>query len=594
MCSEAMLALLGMSRVQLVEGKEPVAAAPGMSKFDAFLARDKAPLEWREPAEGRVSVIDQMVDRFYFPYLEFKPSGMIISREHPINPDPLCSVPHVTTPYFVVSSDEESTGSSVELVHPPTPRGRKKSTPRAHKHKVLSQVKSAPLSAGGEGPYFGQREGRVESSSSAPEDVDVPETPLKKTRKLGKVQSGKSGSSRSEGWTDAVYAGNQSAAGAPSSYTEDYEEIVSPKAPGSSSGPTPSEVEIARKRQEAERALAEAEKARAEKEAAEAEKRANEAAAKKAEAERAAAEKLRLEEIAKKAEEEKAAVERLRLDKEKAEAEAKAKSDEEATRVASKQVLSESSPRGGSDTGVVGQVGDMPSGGRSSVERSDPSYSASDEFVSQVVPPKERQYQDSLARSQLITDICVGQALQIAAVESLKRRDEEFALDIAEFNSRRSVQAQREEKLKSDVERYRERAYKSEDKVKALERDHALAQKRWTEACQVTNLDMMRLKEQIQVLRNENSKLQETAEGLGEREGCADGGEGFLGEVPNFVSDGGGERKKPSGRGQCCAGVGPRVCPLVAAIAAAARAAGEAEGFDTGFYHALNQGRISE
>ncbi|KAI7753784.1 hypothetical protein M8C21_022220, partial [Ambrosia artemisiifolia] len=351
MCSEAMLALLGMSRVQLVEGKEPVVAAPGvllysgMSKFNAFLARDKAPLEWIDSAVGRVSVIDQMVDRFYFPYLEFKPSGMIISREHPINPNPLCSVPHVTTPYFVVSFDEESTGSSVELVHPPPPRGRKKSTPRAHKHKVLSQVKSAPLSACGEGPYFGQREGRVESSSSAPEDVDVPETPLKKKRKLGKVQSGKSGSSRSKGSGGAGPAPFTLEISPPPERrpliqkTVKKVTIVSPQAPGSSSGPTPSE------------ALAEAEKARAEKEAAEAEKRANEAAAKKAEAEKVAAEKLRLEEIAKKAEEEKA------FSCEKAEAEAKAKSDEEATRVASKQVLSESSPGGGSDTGVVGQVG---------------------------------------------------------------------------------------------------------------------------------------------------------------------------------------------------------------------------------------------
>ncbi|KAI7737488.1 hypothetical protein M8C21_012609 [Ambrosia artemisiifolia] len=136
--------------------------------------------------------------------------------------------------------------------------------------------------------------------------------------------------------------------------------------------------------------------------------------------------------MAKKAEEE-AAAEKLRLEKEKVEAEAKAKADEEATKVASKQVMSESSPVGGGDTGVVG---DMPSGGR----------------------------------------------------------------------------VQREEKLKSDVERYRDRAYKSEDKVKALERDHALAQNRWTEACQVTNQKMMRLEEHIQALRNENSKLQETSE----------------------------------------------------------------------------------
>src|ERR1043165_8890960 len=38
----------------------------------------------------------------------------------------------------------------------------------------------------------------------------------------------------------------------------------------------------------------------------------------------------------------------------------------------------------------------------------------------------------------------------------------------------------------------------------------------------------------------------------------------------------------------------PNLGDQVAAIAAAARAAGEAEGFDTGFYHALNGGCISE
>src|ERR1043165_696972 len=107
-----------------------------MSKFDAFLLRDKAPLEWRDPAGGRMSVIDEMVGRFYFPYLEFKPTVLLFSREHPINPDPISSVHHAgVNPCFVVSSDEESTGSSVEMVDPAPPRGRKKSVPRFHKHK---------------------------------------------------------------------------------------------------------------------------------------------------------------------------------------------------------------------------------------------------------------------------------------------------------------------------------------------------------------------------------------------------------------------------------------------------------------------------
>ena len=135
-----------------------------------------------------------------------------------------------------------------------------------------------------------------------------------------------------------------------------------------------------------------------------------------------------------------------------------------------------------------------------------------EEFISEVVPPKEREYQDSLPRSQLITDICVGQALQVAAIESLKRRDQEYARDVAEFNARRASQAQREEKMRSEVDRYRDRAYKAEDRVKELEKEHALAHQRWVDACQVTNQETMKLKDQIQTLKNENAKLRDTAE----------------------------------------------------------------------------------
>ena|ERR1043165_3220420 len=106
------------------------------------------------------------------------------------------------------------------------------------------------------------------------------------------------------------------------------------------------------------------------------------------------------------------------------EAAAKARAEEEAAKLASVQAFSGGSP-GGVGGGAVG--------GRSSVDRTDPGYFAGDviwrphwsirensrfanpltaeEFISEVVPPKEREYQDSLPRSQLITDICVGQAL---------------------------------------------------------------------------------------------------------------------------------------------------------------------------------------
>lgn len=525
-----------------------------MSKFQAFLLRDKAPLEWRDPPEGRLSVIDEMVNRFYFPYLEFKPTVLLFSREHPINPDPLTCIPHTGIDLcFVVSSYEESTGSSVETVAPPPPRGRKKSVPRFHRHKVLSKPKSAPLSAGGEGPLFGQRERRAESSSSAPEDA-AEVSPQKKKRKIGKVGA-KSGTSKSGGAGPAPFSLEISPPPERRPLIQKtlkkvtskcsafgfllfivliyfyqvfcFLVVVSPRDPPSSS--EPSEVEANKKRLEEEAAA----KSRAEREAAEAVKRANEAAAKKAEEERVAAEKLRVAEMERKAEAERVAAEKLRAEKEKAEEEAKAKAEEEAARVRAEEeaarITSIQAHSGGSPMG-----GAEASGVRSSVDRSDPGYFAGDviwrphwsirensrfanpltaeEFVSQAVPPKEREYQDSLSRSQLITDICVGQALQVAAVESLKRRDEEFARDVADFNSRRASQAQREERLKSEVDRYRDRAYKSEDRVKALERDHALAHKSWTDACQATNQEMMKLKDQMQVLKNENAKLAETAE----------------------------------------------------------------------------------
>ncbi|KAI7739237.1 hypothetical protein M8C21_004434, partial [Ambrosia artemisiifolia] len=194
--------------------------------------------------------------------------------------------------------------------------------------------------------------------------------------------------------------------------------------------------------------------------------------------------------------------------------------------------------------------------------------------------------------------------------------------------------------------------------VKVLERDHALAQKRWIEACQVTNQKMMRLEEQIQALRNENSKLQEAAEGhqkvLAEKDSVVAGLRSDLNakdqelvsastqlselveekeawvkekaaltveraslEESLTVSQTEAENAKTlldeatvaqqkaqdSVRWVMTQGIAgifkrlwnePNLGDQVAAIAGAARAAGEAEGFETGFYHALNQGRITE
>ena len=135
-----------------------------------------------------------------------------------------------------------------------------------------------------------------------------------------------------------------------------------------------------------------------------------------------------------------------------------------------------------------------------------------EEFVDCAVPPKEREYQDGLPRPSLISDLCVNMALNLAAVNSLKRRDAYIQKEIAEFEAAREAQQKKEAWMASELERYKKRAYVAEDKFRELEESHAAQQKRWENACAKTNKEMMALKEKVQVLETENFRLSVAAE----------------------------------------------------------------------------------